>query len=166
MAKRKKSPPLRLLKPLRPPLKLLLPRLPRPLKPPRRLLKLLLPRPLKPPPRLLKLLPPRLLKPRQHLLQKPPHRPPKKPRSNSCFLSQKSRFSPAFFVLYLYRSAKGSLSKTTPAKPVLLGRDTNPIRRTVQSRSKCIPSQIRPIILFAQMRGNHMAKPPRFDLLQ
>ena len=93
MAKRKKSPPLRLLKPLRPPLKLLLPRLPRPLKPPRRLLKLLLPRPLKPPPR--------LLKPRQHLLQKPPHRPPKKPRSNHYFLRQKKPASAGFFHSFL-----------------------------------------------------------------
>lgn len=104
MAKRKKPPLPRLLKPLLLPLKRLPPRPllpllkrlpPRLLKPPRPLLK---PRPLLLP---LKPLPHRLPTPPRPLLTLPPQ-PPKKPRSNHYFLRQKKPASAGFFHLFLW----------------------------------------------------------------
>lgn len=123
MAKRKK-----------PPLKHLPPRLPKLLRRPLKRL-LLLPLLRKPP-----LLPPRLLhrllKPLLLLLKLPPrlpkllHLPLKKPRSNFCFLSQKSRLPvPAFFrpVLTPVVEDRGS-EKFTPTESAFLSRNTNPVR--------------------------------------
>ena len=127
MAKRKKPPLLRLLKPPPRPLKRLLLRLLKPLlrllKPLLRLLKPLL-RPLKP---LLRPLKP-LLRPLKPLLRplKPLLRPLKKPRSNLSLLSQEKPAFAGFFHFCISKTEESASNQIPPGKPALLARHGNP----------------------------------------
>ena len=106
MAKRKKPPLLRLLKPPPRPLKRLLLRL---LKPLLRLLK----------PLLLLLKP--LLRPLKPLL-----RPLKKPRSNLSLLSQEKPAFAGFFHFCISKTEESASNQIPPGKPALLARHGNP----------------------------------------